>query len=289
MTRIKQFAKSLFYLIILLGAFYLLLKKEELSLLYDLPNCFFSSLALFLILYVSIKIIILHQKIINIEYDFSSIINHNFRTPLTRIAWISKELEKEMPSNERLLQLQNLNNANSKLLEIVDIIVGIKNISNTSGYFFEATSLRDIVEKSISKYREQINKKNITFEIASFRNAPLLTVDLKKITFVIDSIIENAIVYTPNHGKVSINYESNNKNLTLIISDNGIGLSLKDKMKVFSKFYRSKRAILFYPDGMGLRLHLSKIIIKRHSGEIYLKSKGINGGTTVFINLPFKK
>jgi len=246
-------------------------------------------LLLLVILYFIYKYIKLYFKAKKIEYEFTSIVNHTFRTPLTRIMWISKELEKDMSGNERLLHLQNLNNANTKLLEIVDLIAGIKDINNTNGYFFEATSIRDIVEKSIAKYREEINKKNIIFQVSSFKDIPLLTVDLKKITFVIDTILENAIIYTPKDGKVLIDCTSSPKKLTLFISDTGIGLSLKDRLRIFSRFYRSKRATLAYPDGTGLRLYLAKQIVARHGGSIFVKSKGINKGTTFFLCLPFKK
>jgi signal transduction histidine kinase len=62
-----------------------------------------------------------------------------------------------------------------------------------------------------------------------------------------------------------------------------------DKLMIFQKFYRSKKAILMNTDGMGLRLYLSKEIIKRHHGRIYAKSNGVNEGTTFFIELPFQK
>lgn len=246
-------------------------------------------LLLLILVYFIYKCIKLYFKAKKVEYEFTSIVNHTFRTPLTRIMWISKELEKDMSGNDRLLHLQNLNNANTKLLEIVDLIAGIKDINNTSGYFFEATSIRDIVEKSIVKYREEINKKNITFQVSSFKDIPLLTIDLKKITFVIDAILENAIIYTPKDGKVLIDCLSSSKNLTLFVGDTGIGLGLRDRLQIFSRFYRSKRAILAYPDGTGLRLYLAKQIVARHNGSIFAKSKGVNKGTTFFLRLPFKK
>ena len=240
-------------------------------------------------IYFISQFIRLFFKARKIEYEFTAIVNHTFRTPLTRIGWISKELESDLPINERLLQLQNLNNATNKLLEIVDLIAGIKDIKNTNGYFFEAISLRDVVEKSIAKYREEINKKNITFHVSAFKDAPLMTLDIKKISFAIDTIIENAIFYTPKDGKVLIDYVFGKKHLTIYVADSGIGLSFMDKMRIFSRFYRNKRAILAYPDGMGLKLYLSKQIVNRHHGEIYVKSEGINKGTTVVLKLPFKK
>jgi signal transduction histidine kinase len=242
-----------------------------------------------LVLFLIYKIIRLYSKSKRIEYEFTSIVNHSFRTPLTKISWFSKELEKDLSINEKALLIQNLNNTNNRLLEIVDLILGIKNINNTSSYFFQAISIQDILEKSIAKYREEINKKNITFNFSSFKEIPLLTMDLNKISFVIDTVLENAILYTSNQGKISITSSFNSRNLILVINDTGMGLNFKEKLRIFFKFYRSKRAILIHPDGMGLKLYLAKQIIKRHGGKILASSNGINKGTTIQIVLPFSK
>jgi signal transduction histidine kinase len=58
-------------------------------------------------------------------------------------------------------------------------------------------------------------------------------------------------------------------------------------MRIFSRFFRSKKSILANPNGMGLRLYLSKQIIARHYGNLYAKSKGEGKGTTFFLELPF--
>jgi len=227
----------------------------------------------------------------NTEYEFTSIVNHTFRTPLVRINWISKELENiNLSREERLLHIQNLNNATNKLLEIVDLIVGAKDIKDVSKYSIKKTSFRSIVEKSIEKYKEEINKKNIVFKISSFNEIPLLVLDTSKISFVIDTIIENAIIYTPLGGGVLIDciFKKKSNKLLFFVGDTGIGLSFYDKVKIFSRFYRGDKARGYYPDGMGLRLYLSKQIIKRHNGKIYAKSKGRNMGSVFFIELPVR-
>lgn len=243
---------------------------------------------LFFVLYFFVRFYFRNR---NTEYEFTSIINHTFRTPLTRINWISKELEDINISREdRIKYIQNLNNATNKLLEIVDLIVGIKDINNKNGFFLEETSFRNIVEGSISRYKEDINKKNIVFQISSFQTIPLLTLDLKKITFAIDSLMENAIIYTPNNGKILIDCILKSKDkLLFYIADTGIGLSFYDKLKIFSRFYRSKKAVLAYPDGMGLRLYLSKKIVESHNGKIYAKSEGVDKGSVFFVELPINK
>jgi two-component system sensor histidine kinase VicK len=246
-------------------------------------------ISLILLIYLFIRYLILQSKINKLENEFTSIVNHTFRTPITRILWIIKELEKDLPIEEKLLYLQNLENTTEKILAIVEIIAGIKKIDDLSGYHFEAISLREIVEKSIQNYRDKIREKKLEFNVSSFQNIPLLSVDLKKITFVINTLIENAIFYTPKDGKILIGCLSNKKGLIFYISDNGIGLNNFDKLRIFSRFYRNKKATLMNTDGIGLCLYLSKKIIKRHHGEIYAKSKGVNKGSTFFVKIPFKK
>lgn len=240
-------------------------------------------------LFVIYQIIKAYFSSKKLEHEFTSIVNHTFRTPITSVLWFVKEMEKEIPESEKRLYLQNIENSMNKILGIVDLFAGIKNIKDVSGYFFEATSLREVVEKSILKYREQINKKGLGFQVSTFKDVPLLTMDLKKISFVVDTLIENAILYTPKEGKILIDCIAKKDKLTLYISDTGIGLSFKDKMNIFSKFYRGNRATLLNTEGMGLRLYLSKIIIKRHGGKIHAKSKGIDQGTTFILELPFRK
>lgn len=287
MEKLMQFIKGVLFLSYVFGLYLIVLKKDYLSSLLELPDYVVPIIAFVGIFFVAYRSVISHIKINRLESEFTTIVNHTFRTPLTRVMWFTKELEKDLSMNEKLLYLQNITNATNKVLEIVDLFVGIKNINDTAGYFFEATSLRDIVEKSIVKYREEINKKNISFQVSTFKDVPLLTLDLKKISFVIDTLIENAIFYTPKGGKVLIDSISNAQKLTVYVSDTGIGLGWMDKMRIFSRFFRTKKSILMNPDGMGLKLYLSKIIIRRHKGKLYAKSKGIDKGTVFFVELPY--
>jgi signal transduction histidine kinase len=289
MGRIIKFLRILFLILYIIIIFFLMFKNNEIVFFYHIPTWIIPSIFFISILFICYQYVIFKIKNEKLEEDMISIINHSFRTPLTSILWHTKELEKNIPQNEKLLYLQNINNNTDKILNIIDVLIGIKDIRNISGYFFEAISIREIVEKSISKYRDKINKKNIDFQINILKNIPLLTVDLKKISFVIDTIIENAIFYIKKDGKILIDCISNSNKLIIFISDTGIGLGFIDKWRIFSKFYRGSKAKLMNPDGMGLHLFLSKEIIKRHKGKIYVKSNGIDEGATFFIELPFNK
>ncbi len=240
-----------------------------------------------IVVYVFFVLYKLYSKTKKTEYEFTSIINHTFRTPLTRISWAAKELGGiDVSKEERDSHIDNISNATSRLLEIIDLIVGARDIKSHGVYLMKETSFRDIVEKSIEKHREEITKKNLAFKISSFSDIPFLIIDRNKISFVIDTLIENAIIYTKSNGGITIDCILKNNKLLFYVADTGIGLSFFDKFKIFKKFYRGSRALASYPDGMGLRLYLSKHIIEKHKGRIYAKSKGKNKGTVFFVELP---
>lgn len=286
MNNFIDLLKNVIVILYIIGISYLILINESIAEAYNIPYYIIPIMFFVSIVFFAYEYIRIYTNSKKLEHEFTSIVNHTFRTPLTRIMWFTKELEKEITMNEKLLLSQNISNSTKKILDIVDLFVGIKDINDQSGYFFKAESIRDIIENIISKYKEEINKKNIKFDIPTFKEIPLITIDLKKISFVFDTIIENAIFYTPKGGQVIVKAEFYRHKLIIEVIDTGIGFSFFEKRKVFNKFYRSKRAILVYPDGMGLKLYLSKQIIKRHKGKIYVFSKGKNKGSTFFVELP---
>lgn len=282
MKKLLLFIKSLLVLGLICALFY----NNQIVAKYDIwfwsiPTVSF--LSVFLIIY---KYIHLSLQIRKNESDFTTIVNHTFRTPLTRIMWLSNELKNDLSPTEKLANIKDIENATDRLLNIVDTFLGIKDVNNISSYVFGAVSLREIVETSLLKHSSMIDQKHIKLSVSIFNKMPLLTADLKKISFVIDALIENAIIYTPVGGTILIDCQVINNKIVFYVADSGIGLNSFEKLSIFSKFYRGKRAILTNPDGMGLGLYLSKIIINRHNGKMYAKSSGVNKGTTFFIELP---
>lgn len=287
MDKFKKIIKNFFFFLYFLILFYILLDRVYISDLLNIPFYIIPIITFIGFLFICLKYIKLNHKIHQTEYEFTSIVNHAFRTPITSILWSTKEIDKDITINERKTFLQNINISANKIIDILDIFAGIKDIRSTTGYKFEATSIRKIVEDSLMKYGPEIKKKNLDLQVTTFKDIPLLTLDLKKIAFAIDSVIENAIMYSTDNGKILVDSIADKNKVSIYVSDSGIGLNSIEKMRIFSKFYRSKRAVLANPDGMGLKLYLSKIIIKRHSGKIFAKSKGENTGTTLIIELPF--
>lgn len=271
------------YLALLLN---MMLNNTDIASLYDFPIWFLPVIAFISIFFICIRYIKTSIKNDSIEREFVSIVNHTFRTPLTSISWFTKEMEKELPREERNNYLQGIKNSTERILGIVDLLAGIKDVKDISSYAFEAISIREMVEKSLAKHRDQINKKGINMQVSALNDIPLLTADLKKISFVIDVLVENAIFYTKEKGNISIGCEKKSRKIIFFVKDDGLGLSWVNKFKLFSKFYRSNTAKKMNTDGMGLGLYLARIIVERHHGRIYARSGGHNAGSTFYVELP---
>ncbi len=223
------------------------------------------------------------------EESFISIVNHTFRTPLTRIKWMSETLAQDIPRREQLEIARDVSNSVNRLLEIIDTLSGIRDINSSASYQLRAVSLREILEQAVAKFGIPLTEKKLTIQMPSLQDMPLLSVDTKKITFVIESILENAILYSNKGGSIKIESELKDGYIKLAITDNGIGLTGKDKRNIFDRFYRGERAKKMNIHGMGLGLYISRVIIKRHGGKIHAKSKGKDKGTVFYIKLPSKK
>jgi signal transduction histidine kinase len=208
------------------------------------------------------------------EESFISIVNHTFRTPLTRMKWMSETLEQEIPRKEQIEISKSLAASVSRLLEIIDTLTGIKDINNSSSYDLKAVSIREIIEEAIKKYGAEINARKITLEVSSL------------ISFVVQVILENAIMYSKDGGKISIGAIVKNGQLILGINDEGIGLNWKERNNIFKRFYRSEDAKKMNTDGMGLGLYMAREIVKRHNGKINVTSGGKDKGSTFYIKLP---
>lgn len=222
------------------------------------------------------------------QEEFVSVVTHKFRTPLTGVKWAIEMLRKNITEQEKQDILAHMENSNQRLMEIVDLMIGFAQFDKHLEYSYEATPLREIVDTSLQRFGDQLHEKNINFQIEGAATLPSVIVDKRKIQFVVDMLIDNAIKYTPVAGIITIGFSQDKKHLTLSVHDTGIGVSWADRSSVFKKYYRSSNAKLSHAEGMGLGLYTAKIIVEKHHGRIWFDSKGVGKGSTFYISLPVK-
>lgn len=219
--------------------------------------------------------------------DFISIVMHKFRTPLTEIRWATETLKQTDSSiQDKDFALSQIDQARQKLSEIVDLIVGLVKFDNKMEYAFEATSFRELFDEALKKYSGRIREKNISFSIPKVQDIPLIIIDSKKIQFVIDTMLDNAIRYSHKEGQITTLIDQDPEKIIFKVSDNGIGIKSGDSEKIFSRFYRGANAKSADTEGVGISLHISRMIAEAHGGKLYVESEGLNKGSTFTLEIP---
>ncbi|MDD5068440.1 MAG: HAMP domain-containing sensor histidine kinase [Candidatus Pacebacteria bacterium] len=221
------------------------------------------------------------------KFEFVNVVTHQFRNPLTYIKWSLQELRKEQTQTERTASLNQIEEGNERLVELVNILVGISKAEDSFSYVLSAVSPREIIEEALSQYALKMRQKQITLSISIGEDLPLLTADLNRLKLVIHILLENAMAYTPEHGSISVSVQRKEHSVLFAFRDTGIGISKEDMGNMFKNFYRTPEAQAADTTGMGLGLYIAKSIIERHGGKIWAESAGKGKGSTFYVELKF--
>jgi two-component system sensor histidine kinase VicK len=242
-----------------------------------------------LMIFIVLIFIFRERESNKIRNEFITIVTHKFRTPLTGIRWTIDMLQKDIALLEKKDLLMEMQKANDRLMEIVDLLVGFAKFDRKLDYAYEAVSLREIVDFSLNKYSAALRSKEIKLSLDSGRELPMVIIDKAKIQFVVDMLIDNAIKYTPKGGSVMASFETDENSITVKITDTGIGFGYFDGLRIFKHFFRSQDAKLMDTEGLGLGLYTARMIVDHHKGRLWAESKGKDKGSTFFLKLPIKR
>jgi signal transduction histidine kinase len=102
-------------------------------------------------------------------------------------------------------------------------------------------------------------------------------------------LIDNATKYTSQKGSISVAFDTDEKSVTIRVSDTGIGLGFWDKHRLFRHFFRANSAKLMDTNGLGLGLYTAKKIVDHHKGKLWAESEGLGKGATFCVRLPIKR
>lgn len=228
------------------------------------------------------------QEVDRMKYEFINIVSHKFRTPLTYIRWGLDSGATAKTKEEVQAAFKQIEIANQRLIELTDILVSTANTHDKSYlYNFKKTRLEPIVKNVLNNYSAELKEKGITVGLTIQPNVSDVLVDIRKIEYVIDILIENAIAYNKQHGHIEVYILEHGKNVELQVRDTGMGISRDQLPYVFGTFYRSEGATQADTEGLGLGLYIAKSIVDRHHGEIKVNSDG-NGRGSLFTVI-FKK
>lgn len=217
--------------------------------------------------------------------EFVSIAAHQLRTPLSAIKWTLRMVldgdTGEINSEQKDL-LEKTYVSNERMISLINDLLNVSRIEE--GRFLykqELASLEDIVSIIIDSSQELLKMKKMKLSFDKPREAlPQVSVDKEKMELAVQNLLENAVKYTPEGGKISIVLERDDKNIIFKIKDTGVGIPDDQHERIFTKFFRGDNVIRMETEGSGLGLYTTRNIIDAHKGKIWFDSK--EGEGTVF-------
>lgn len=247
--------------------------------------------------FISGLVVVIHdvteqEKTAEERRQFVSNVSHELRTPLTSVrsylealeegAWEDKSVAPEfihvtLGETDRMIRMIN------DLLNLSRMDSGAQQMD------LELVNFNELVDYILDRFDMMVNNQKKNYRIVrEFTERDLwVEIDTDKIMQVIDNIMNNAIKYSPDGGKIEVHLMETHNNVVLSISDEGLGIPKKDLEKVFERFYRVDKARARQQGGTGLGLAISKEVMKAHQGQIWVES--VEGkGSTFYISLPYE-
>ena len=224
---------------------------------------------------------------------FVSNVSHELRTPLTSVKSYLEALDEGAlydPIAPDFIKV-SLDETN-RMMRMVTDLLHLSRIDNATTQLdvelINFTAFITFILNRFDKMRSQDDEKKYELVRDYPINSVWIEIDTDKMTQVIDNILNNAIKYSPDGGKITVSMKTTDDQMILSIKDQGLGIPKQDLPKIFDRFYRVDRARSRAQGGTGLGLAIAKEIIKQHNGFIWAKSE-YGKGSTFTIVLPYDK
>jgi len=205
---------------------------------------------------------------------------HELHTPITTLG-VNLELASEKDQNLPRY-IANAQDQTARLQALVDSMLDLSRIEAGSQKRVRF-SLSQLLKEVEEKFTNQAQQKGIAFDLELLSSSECnICGDLNQVHRAVENLVDNALKFTPDGGKVSLQLEKHEHSCHLIVQDSGIGILPEDMPELFQRFHRGRNATA-YP-GSGLGLAIVKAIMDQHEAQIQVASD--SGGTRVTVTFP---
>ncbi|MHB0968160.1 MAG: sensor histidine kinase [Thermoanaerobaculia bacterium] len=222
-----------------------------------------------------------------IKDEFLSIASHELRTPVTSIkgyTQLARTLinEGDLGTSDEYLgialdQIERMSRLIFELLDVSRIETGRLEIRR------EDIEWEDFVRSVVRRHSTAISER--TFHLDASIDGLVVEGDRDRLEQVLGNLLENAVKYSPDGSDIRINVRAEDEKVVTSVSDRGIGIPEDEINLVFERFHRGRQVSAANYGGLGLGLYISREIIDRHGGSIWVESRE-GAGTTFSVSLP---
>jgi len=225
------------------------------------------------------------RRLERVRHDFVANVSHEFKTPLTAIQGFAETLLSgalEDPRNNRRF-LEIIRDHATRLAVLTDDLLKLARIeAGKLEIQFGPVQLAEVIERCVETSQFKAARKRITLEVDVPASLPLVYGDASLLRDVVQNLLDNAVQYTPETGRVRISAHVDQGQAVVGVDDTGIGIPLADQERIFERFYRVDAARSREAGGTGLGLSIAKHIVEAHGGRLWVESEVGHGSKFSF-------
>ena len=223
-----------------------------------------------------------------IRRDFVANVSHELRTPLSIFHGNLETLLEpgDLDEDETRHIYEVMKRHSDRLNLLVNDLLSLARLeSKEANLQLAEIKLRDFLEGVTRDWAKRLAGKNLRLELEVPDNFPTLRVDERRLEEVVHNLLDNAVKYSHQNGRILIQAGALDQEIVLSVRDEGVGIAANDLPRIFERFYRADRARSRELAGTGLGLSIVKHIAQLHGGRVEAESV-VGKGTTIRVILP---
>ncbi len=231
------------------------------------------------------------KKLENIRREFVANVSHELKTPLTNIRGYAETLRNVKIEDTAIFQkfLAKIEDNAKNLQNLVEDVLMLSAIeSGRISYHFEHVEIEPLLKEIVADFSRVAEQKQQRITCTVEVIDSLVELDIRSFKQIIGNLIDNAIKYTPEDGKIEIIASQEEGFLKIQIKDNGPGISSENLSRIFERFFRVDKAHSKTELGTGLGLAIVKHLLVEYDGKIDVEST-MGMGTTFSIWIPLRQ
>jgi two-component system phosphate regulon sensor histidine kinase PhoR len=238
-------------------------------------------------------VIVLHdiselRKLERVRRDFVANVSHELRTPLTAIQGFSETLlagALDDPQN-RVRFLEIILEHSKRLARLTDDLLMLSKMdADRLNLEIGRLSVSQFVESCVETTQRPAAEKDLRISVNLAQRVPDIAADRRRLAEILQNLLDNAIQYTPPGGQIMVSASADSDEVTITVSDTGIGIPQADQPRIFERFYRVDVARSREVGGTGLGLAIAKHLVEVHGGRIWVESE-VGQGSQFHFTVP---
>lgn len=230
------------------------------------------------------------ERVATMKTHFIDVVSHELRTPLTVMRGYIDLMESEYAAkldSKFITRLKTIKSNTDRLYNLVESMLDVSRLEKGSLHINpEPVRLDSMLEEVVHARRHEAEDKKQTMALEIDGTLPLLMADRRRLRDVFNNIVDNAIKYTQEGGRIQVCARDEGKILHVWVKDNGIGIPLENISRLFDRFHIvTSNELSHQVDRLGLGLPISKGIVEAHGGRIWVESQ-VGKGSVFHVGLP---